>query len=95
VIVGNPPTDDPLTIDPHLILGGERRLVGSVYGSMNPQVAFPQLIELARMGRLKLTELVSRHYGLDESNEAFADLAQGGAGRGLIVFERQPTASLA
>ena len=88
VVVGNPPTDaPPIRIDPHTVLGGERRLVGSVYGSSAPLEAFPRLLALYRSGGLKLDELVTDRYRPEQANEAFTALARGEIGRGLIVFE--------
>ena len=67
-------------------MSGERRVVGSRYGSGNPAVEFPKMVELARAGRLKLEELVTKRYDLDEADEAFRALAAGEQARGLIVF---------
>ena len=64
-----------------------KRLLGCWYGSADVQRDVPRLIDLYRAGRLKLDELVRRTYRLDEVNQAFADLAQGGTGRGLIVMD--------
>jgi S-(hydroxymethyl)glutathione dehydrogenase/alcohol dehydrogenase len=86
VAVGVPPPGSRFELDPGLLLGGERRVVGSKYGSSNPLVEFPRLIELARSGRLQLEALVTRRYTLAEANQAFEDLAGGILARGLIVF---------
>ena len=74
------------TISPHRLLYGERRVVGSVYGSTNPPVDFPRFAELYLARRLRLDELVSDRYGIEEANEAFRALAAGEQARGLIVF---------
>jgi S-(hydroxymethyl)glutathione dehydrogenase / alcohol dehydrogenase len=86
VLLGNPPTGAMATISPHRLLYGERRLVGSVYGSTNPPVDFPRFAELYLAGLLRLDELVSHRYGIEEANEAFRALAAGEQARGLIVF---------
>jgi S-(hydroxymethyl)glutathione dehydrogenase/alcohol dehydrogenase len=44
------------------------------------------LIGLYRGGRLKLDELITRTYSIDEAPQAFADLSQGREGRGVILF---------
>ena len=67
-------------------MGGERRIVGSRYGTGNPLVEFPKLVELAMAGRIKIEELVTKRYDLDEADEAFRSLAAGEQARGLIVF---------
>ena len=36
--------------------------------------------------KLKIDQLITRRYGLDEANEAFRALAAGELARGLIVF---------
>ncbi len=37
-------------------------------------------------GKLKLDELITRRYGIDEAAQAFADLESGKNARGVIVF---------
>jgi Zn-dependent alcohol dehydrogenase len=49
-------------------------------------VEFPKLVELAMSGRIKIEELVTKRYDLDEADEAFRSLAAGEQARGLIVF---------
>lgn len=53
---------------------------------MNPRTSVPMLLSLYQAGDLKLDELVTRHYRLDEINEAFADLREGRNIRGVIDF---------
>jgi S-(hydroxymethyl)glutathione dehydrogenase/alcohol dehydrogenase len=62
-------------------------LTGSYYGSARPQLDFPRLIGLYRSGRLKLDELITRTYCIDEAPRAFADLNAGCHGRGVIIFD--------
>jgi S-(hydroxymethyl)glutathione dehydrogenase/alcohol dehydrogenase len=88
VIVGAPPTGTTLSIDPVFILGAERRIMGSVYGSSNPHIEFPRLVELYMNGMLDLDSLFTRRYTLDESDLAFQDLASGSPGRGIIFFDQ-------
>jgi S-(hydroxymethyl)glutathione dehydrogenase/alcohol dehydrogenase len=37
-------------------------------------------------GRLKLDELITQRYGIDQAPQAFADLESGRNARGVIVF---------
>ena len=46
----------------------------------------PLVIDLYMEGRLDLDALVSRRYGLDEINEAFAAMNAGEVARGVIAF---------
>lgn len=63
----------------------EKRLIGSVYGSGRPTDDIARLVLLYREGRLKLRELVSRTYALDQINDALAALADGEGARGVIL----------
>lgn len=63
-----------------------KQLKGMLYGGMNPRTSVPMLLAMYRAGALKLDELVTRPYRLEEINEAFADLRAGRNIRGLIDF---------
>jgi len=86
VVVGLPSTGATFAVSPSILMQGERRIVGSRYGTGNPMVEFPKMIDLAMAGRLKIEELVTKRYDLDEADEAFRALAAGEQARGLIVF---------
>ena len=47
---------------------------------------FPRIIELTLAGKLKVEELISRRYTLDQINEGFDRLSRGEVARGVIVF---------
>ncbi|NJN81399.1 MAG: Zn-dependent alcohol dehydrogenase [Caldilineaceae bacterium] len=64
----------------------ERRILGSSMGGTRLSTQVPQLVELYQHGRLKLDELISRRYPLEEINEAIADMESGAALRNVIVF---------
>ena len=64
----------------------EKRLIGSVYGSGCPLVEVPRLLALYQEGKLKLRELVTHEYSLDQVNEAFEHLAAGTDARGIIKW---------
>jgi S-(hydroxymethyl)glutathione dehydrogenase / alcohol dehydrogenase len=87
VVIGAPPTGAMLNVDPHSLRAGERMLMGCSYGSCNPPVDFPKLVELFQTGEFKIDEMVSRRYALSEINEAYENLAAGRDLRGLIVFD--------
>ena len=86
VVIGVPATGAMLPLDVRPLVTGERVIRGSSYGSARTREDLPRLVELYRGGRLKIDELITRRYGLDEANEAFRALAAGELSRGLIVF---------
>jgi S-(hydroxymethyl)glutathione dehydrogenase/alcohol dehydrogenase len=51
-----------------------------------PRVDFPRLLQLYMAGKLKLDELITRRYTIDEAPQAFADLEAARNARGVIVF---------
>jgi Zn-dependent alcohol dehydrogenase len=55
-------------------------------GSSNIQIDIPNLVNLYLTGRLKLDELISNRYSLDQINEALADSATGQSIRNVIMF---------
>ncbi|MGO9286720.1 MAG: alcohol dehydrogenase, partial [Mycobacterium sp.] len=64
----------------------EKQVRGSLFGSSNPRRDIPRMLELHQAGQLKLEELVTREYILDEVNQGYADMHAGVNIRGLIRF---------
>ena len=85
VVVGRVPNGTAIPIDADRLVA-ERRLTGSVYGSVRPSQDFPWLVQSYLDGRLMIDELITHRYGVDEVNEAHRALAAGENLRGLIVF---------
>ncbi|HEY7489821.1 MAG TPA: alcohol dehydrogenase, partial [Candidatus Tectomicrobia bacterium] len=71
---------------PALSLLQEKTLKGSIYGSARPSVDMPKLLDLYMNKKLKLDELVSRTYRLEDINAAFAALDQGKVARSIIRY---------
>jgi S-(hydroxymethyl)glutathione dehydrogenase/alcohol dehydrogenase len=63
----------------------ERRIIGSLYGSANPLLDVPMLLDLHRAGRLPIDQLIGKRYPLADINDAFADLVGGAVGRGIVL----------
>lgn len=63
-----------------------KTLKGVLYGEMNPREAMPRLLSMYEAGTLKLDELVTQRYKLDQINEAMQDLRAGKNIRGVIAF---------
>ncbi len=87
MIVGMAAMSVRAPIAPYLMALQEKTLKGTLYGSVQPNVDFPWLVDLYLQGRLKLDQLVSRTYTLTEINEGFARMLSGEVARGVVVFE--------
>lgn len=86
VMVGVARPEDMSSVRTNTLIFDEKTLTGSLYGGARPRVDFPRLLGLYRCGRLKLDELITRRYGIDEAPQAFEDLAGGRNARGVVVF---------
>jgi NDMA-dependent alcohol dehydrogenase len=86
VAVGIPPLSSTADLPGPMLPREEKVITGSFYGSCRPHVDMPLVIDLYMDGRLDLDALVSRRYGLDEINEAFAAMNAGEVARGVIAF---------
>ena len=64
----------------------EKQVLGSLYGSSNAQHDIPRLLELYTLGMLKLDELVTREYTLEQINDGYEDMRAGRNIRGLIRY---------
>jgi S-(hydroxymethyl)glutathione dehydrogenase/alcohol dehydrogenase len=84
-IVGQAP-DTAILSFPANLLYDERRIIGSNYGSAIPRIDMPRLLDLYLDGKLKLDELVTRTYPLDEINSAFEAMEKGEVARSVIKF---------
>jgi len=87
VIVGL--TDAKVTsmpIPPMLFVLLQKTVMGTIYGDSQPQKDIPYLLNMYKEGKLKLDELVTRTYTLDQVNEAYADTLEGRVLRGVIEF---------
>lgn len=63
-----------------------KNLCGTLFGSCNPTTEIPALAQLYREGRLKLDEMITRRYRLDDINSAFDDLLGGRVIRAVLDF---------
>lgn len=86
VIVGMPASGAKLQIEAVDFADNSQRILGSKMGSTRLRVDVPKLVELYQQGRLKLDELITARYPLEEINEAIAAVKRGEALRNVIVF---------
>ncbi len=86
VVVGVSKITETVTLGAFMMPFSEKVLMGSLYGSARPRVDFPRLLSLYKANRLKLDELVTATYGVDDAPRAFEDLEKGVNARGVIVF---------
>jgi len=86
VLIGLPAAGERLDIDPAEFVRREKELTGSMYGSEDPRVALPVLLEHVRSGALQLEPLVGAAFPLDDVNEAIEASLAGSPGRVLVTL---------
>jgi S-(hydroxymethyl)glutathione dehydrogenase/alcohol dehydrogenase len=86
VAIGIPPNLAETSVPIMSLVYDEKVLTGSLYGSSRPRLDIPRLIALYRAGKLKLDELLTRSWPLDEINEAYAALERGEVARSVVTF---------
>ncbi|MCU1368528.1 MAG: oxidoreductase, Rxyl family [Ilumatobacteraceae bacterium] len=62
-----------------------KEIKGTIFGSLNPRADIPKLLGLYREGQLKLDELITKRYPLEQINEGYRAMRDGENIRGVIV----------
>jgi alcohol dehydrogenase (nicotinoprotein) len=70
-----------------ILIGYHRKMQGSLFGGAKPALDIPMILGLWHEGRIKLSELITKKYSLDEINEGYQDLMDGKNIRGVLVHE--------
>jgi S-(hydroxymethyl)glutathione dehydrogenase/alcohol dehydrogenase len=87
VVIGLTPfTAESIPIPPLDLVLYQKNIMGTLYGDSQPRNDIPNLLKMYHAGQLKLDELVTRTYTLDQVNEAYADMLSGKNIRGVIEF---------
>jgi Zn-dependent alcohol dehydrogenase len=85
VIVGLPAVGARLDLDPGLFNRREKWLTGTMYGSEDPAVALPVLLDHVRSAKLELAGLVGPVYSLEQINDAIEAALAGVPGRVIVT----------
>jgi NDMA-dependent alcohol dehydrogenase len=64
-----------------------KQIKGSLFGDCNPTQDIKKMLALYRSGKLKLDELVTKQYKLEDINQGYADLDSGQNIRGVVIHE--------
>jgi S-(hydroxymethyl)glutathione dehydrogenase/alcohol dehydrogenase len=87
-VVGlGPISDQSIPVSPFILTLFQKRIQGVLYGALSPSKDILRLLTMYQAGQLKLKELVTRTYTLDQINEGYADMHAGRNIRGVITFD--------
>jgi Zn-dependent alcohol dehydrogenase len=87
IMVGMPTTGATSSYEAGNLAAASQAMIGSKMGDVVIQRDIPWIVDLYRQGRLKLDELISAHWSLEQINEAIADTKTGSAKRNVILFK--------
>lgn len=86
VIVGAGSREDIWNLPVGSFLLTEKMIKSSTYGSSRPRVDLPRLIDLYMSKQIKLDELVSRTYPLEDINQSMTAMEKGEVARSVIMM---------
>ena len=72
---------------PFMMVFTEKKISGTFYGSVRPDLDFPVLVDHYMNRKLNLDGLISRTYKLEEINDGFKRMMAGEVARGVVVFD--------
>jgi len=88
IMVGMPHSGEKAAYEPVILAAIGQGLQGTLMGDAVISRDIPWMVELYQQGRLKLDELVSGRWTLEQINEAIADTKSGHARRNVIHFKQ-------
>ncbi|QFT99239.1 S-(hydroxymethyl)mycothiol dehydrogenase [Roseovarius sp. THAF8] len=86
IMVGMPASGSESTYEAANFAAAGQSMVGSKMGDVVIRRDIPWMVDLYQQGRLKLDELISNRWTLDQINDAIADTKSGTARRNVIML---------
>ncbi|HEY2507834.1 MAG TPA: NDMA-dependent alcohol dehydrogenase [Streptosporangiaceae bacterium] len=80
-------TDNNIQLNSSMLTLMEKRIQGSLFGSGDPFHDIPRMVELYQAGDLKLDEIITTTYTLDQINQGYQDMLDGKNIRGVILYD--------
>jgi len=87
-IVGSPPGGKKVQIDPFDMFHDSKCFTGCLGGNTYPDEDFAKYINLYKTGKLKIDELITHRFKLNEINKAIEMILEGKVGRAVIEFKQ-------
>ena len=87
MVIGVHPSDSESSLPAGQFSTTEKTLMSCLYGTSRPTKDIPLAIDMYRNGRIKLDELITHHFNLEDINGAVEKMNSGLDGRGIVVFK--------
>ncbi|MDF3312132.1 NDMA-dependent alcohol dehydrogenase [Rhodococcus sp. T2V] len=85
--VADVPSDITVKLSGTMVTSYGISIIGALVGNCNPRRDILRLLRLYREGNLKLDELITKRYTVDQVSEAYADQAEGTIIRGVVEHQ--------
>ncbi len=79
-------TDVDVKLNLFLLAMLQKTLKGNIFGGSDPRTETPRLVALYKSGQLKIDEMITNTYCLEEINQGYQDMLDGKNIRGIIRF---------
>jgi S-(hydroxymethyl)glutathione dehydrogenase/alcohol dehydrogenase len=79
--------DHSISLTGSPMIGFHKRIQGSLAGGSNPIYEMGNLLGLYKSGHLKLDEIITQRYSLEQVNDGYHDLLAGKNVRGVVIHE--------
>jgi len=76
-----------LPVSPFELVMMQKRIQGAIYGGNSPHDIIPRLLRMYQAGQLKLDELVTKEYTIDQVAQGYRDMHAGTNIRGVVVYD--------
>jgi NDMA-dependent alcohol dehydrogenase len=80
-------TDVGIPINPSMLALFTKEIRGALFGDQNPSSDMLKMLRLYQEGKLKLDELITTRYKLDDINQGYEDMHAGKNIRGVIIYD--------
>jgi S-(hydroxymethyl)glutathione dehydrogenase/alcohol dehydrogenase len=91
LFASHPPDGETIKLAPHELISG-KQIAGSWGGGSMPDRDIPQMFQIFRDHNVPLNRLITKHYLLEQINDALDDLEAGTVFRPLIVMDHTTNA---
>ncbi len=79
--------DMDVTLNLFLFTMLQKEMRGAIFGGANPKAEIPNILSMYKAGKINLDDLVTKHYKLEQINEAYQDMFDGKILRGVIIYD--------
>jgi S-(hydroxymethyl)glutathione dehydrogenase/alcohol dehydrogenase len=88
VVLGVPDPSVTASLSVQGVALSQKILTGAFYGSARPQEDIPKYLEMYRSGVLKIDELITNTYAIEEINEAIEDMHAGLSAKSVFLLNQ-------